>query len=94
MNISQYVIVDLWCKLEKMLTCPSLLPVYDDPSDPSERAWQVKDRNIQFIVYVEDTLFRVVIDENGTQKPGTETDDPKKVIQVAKKFKSKYLSDS
>ncbi|MCY4404618.1 MAG: hypothetical protein OXD54_18785 [Candidatus Poribacteria bacterium] len=88
MNI---VVIDLWRRLEEMMT--GLAPVYD-PTDSSWRGWQVKYRNLQFIVHaVEDTHFLIEIDENGTQKSCTQTDNPEEVIQAAREFKSTYLSD-
>ena len=97
MKNSQDIISNLWTELEETLRCDGLVHV--DLGDSDQQTWQVQNpygrsSNIQFIVYVEDTedtLFRVVIDENGIEKPVTKTNDPKMVIQAAKAFKSEYL---
>ena len=89
MEIPQWYIDQLRNALKETLTCPSLPMACDDPH---EWAWQVKDTDIQFVVYVEDTGFDVKTYENTTLKSHVETNDAENVVQEAKAFKSKYLS--
>ena len=89
MKIPQWRIYDLQTKLKEEIHCPNLPMSFDDPC---QWVGDVKDRNIQLIVYIEDTLFRVV--ERVEYQPENliiETDDSEKVIQAAKEFKCKYL---
>ena len=88
MNIPQWCIDHLLIELVKDLSCPSL-PM--SCVDPREWAWNVKNTDIQFIVRVEDKIFRVEIYEGVALKHHHDTDDPKKVIQAAKAFKSEHL---
>ena len=91
MNIPQWCIDHLFIVLVKELSCPSL-PM--SCNDPREWAWDVKDTDIQFIVRAEDKIFRVETYEGEILRRYDDSDDPEKVIQAAKGFKSKYLSDS
>ena len=86
MKLPQWCIDQLWDCLKETLESPSLPKPCDD--DPHEWAWQVKDTEIQFVVYVEDTDFHVEVN----QQPVLITNEPEKVVQEAKAFKSKYLS--
>ena len=88
MKISKRDIDCLQTKLKEELHCP-IFPMYFD--DPTHWWGQVKDSNIKFSVYIKDTHFQVVIDENGTEKSFPETDKPEKVMQAVKEFKSEYL---
>ena len=84
MKLAQFVIDELWDKLKnETLKSFRLIMVADFPD---EWGWQIKDTNIQFIVYVGDTEFHV---ETG-QDPEMSTADPKLVIQAAEAFKSKF----
>ena len=85
MKMPQWYIDSLWEELIGILESPSLFPV---STDSHQRAWQVKDTDKQFIVYVEDTAFHVKV----CQEPILTTNEPEKVVQAAKSFKSKYLS--
>lgn len=93
MNITQPMIYNLFSKLRE-LASPSLLIHYEE--DSRELALQVKDTKIQFIVYAEDTIFRVEIHEGIILTGHDETDDlktdkPEEVIQAAKAFKFEHL---
>ena len=88
MNIPQWCIDNILILLVKELSSPSL-PMSCD--DPREWAWNVKDTDIQFIVRAEDKIFRVETYEGAALKQYDDTDDPEKIIQAAKAFKSKYL---
>ena len=85
MKLPQWCIDQLWDCLKETLDSPSLPMACNDLY---ERAWQVKDTDIQFVVYVEDTDFHVEVNQQSVLI----TNEPEKVVQAAKSFKSKYLS--
>ena len=89
MQIPQWCSNQLLTELMEMLTCPSLPMACDDPH---EWAWQVKDTDIQFVVSVKDTVFLVERYQNTILMSWFETNEPEKVVQAAKAFKSKYVS--
>lgn len=89
MNIPQWCIDDLLIKLVKELSCPHL-PMSCD--DPRKWAWDAKDSRNRFLVRVKDQIFQVeILTGNDILLEYKDTDDPEKVIQAAKEFKSKYL---
>ena len=91
MKLPQWCIDQLLNALVKTLTCPSLPMACDDPH---EWAWNVKDADIQFIVSVKETFFLVETYQNTILMSWFETNEPEKVAQEAKAFKSKYLSEN
>lgn len=86
MNIPSWF-TDMIEKLEQELTCPKLPLSHDGYL----YVWDIKDRNIQFQVHYTDAEVLVRIRDGVNIIDSEETDDPKKVIQKTKEFKSKYF---
>lgn len=80
-------------KLDKILTCPKIprCPQIPGVDDRDTEVWIIQHTNIQFKVAYIGYGFNINIGDDRYDIDSEETDDPERVIQKAKDFKSKYL---